>query len=83
MKIKIESEDELLEVAKEALHLLVNLRHYTKEWETAHGAELKTRKKHFEGRADEFLQKLEMKKSHKSDTIKIEINNENKNQETQ
>lgn len=81
MKIKIESEDELMEVAKEALHLLVNIRHYTKAWEETHGAELKNRKKHFEGRADEFLKKLEMEKSLRSDAVHISINNEN--QETQ
>lgn len=58
MKIKIESEEELLQVASEAIHVLTNLRYWTMEWEREHGSELRSYKKHFEKRADQLLCRL-------------------------
>lgn len=77
MRIKVDSEEELLKVAQEALHLLVNMRHYQKRWHTEFGAILKNRKKEWEDKADTFLERLQMEKSFKSGSIKIEIDNSN------
>ena len=62
MKIKVTSEEELVEVAKEALHILQNLRHWTKLWNAHHGSELRERKAYWEEKADLFLEKHKTKK---------------------
>jgi len=41
MKITIQSEDELLKVAEEAIKIIANLRKFTKQWEESYGVELK------------------------------------------
>lgn len=48
MKIKISTEEELIEVATEAIHLLSNLRQVTKLWNESHGYELRNRRKYYE-----------------------------------
>lgn len=58
MKVRIESEEELVHEFREALHILVNMRKFQKLWEDNLGVELKNRKKYWEGKADEFLLKL-------------------------
>jgi hypothetical protein len=80
MKIIIESEEELLSVAADAIHVLTNLRHWTKEWEKEHGVELKNNKKHFEQRADELIAKLGSYYQNSRGRITVEIkNNEQEN----
>lgn len=73
MNIKIDSEEELYEVCKEALHILSNLRHFTKKWSEIHGVELKQRKEYYENKADEFLEQLQVGNPRHSRDIKIEI----------
>jgi hypothetical protein len=38
-------------------HILTNLRYWTVKWETEHGAVNKERKKHWEARADDWMEK--------------------------
>jgi len=73
MNIKISSEEELIKVATEALHILSNMRRFQKAWEQDFGVELKTRKKWFEKRADDFLAKLQVPDHSRIHEIKIEI----------
>ena len=73
MNIKISSEEELIEVAIEAIHLLNNLRHVTKLWNESHGCELRSRKKYYEELCDKFLEKLKVTEHREAKQIKIEI----------
>lgn len=73
MKIRITSEEELIEVATEAIHLLSNLRHMTKLWNESHGCELRNRKKYYEELSDKFLEKLKVTEHREAKQIKIEI----------
>lgn len=68
MKVKIESEEQLLEVAREALHVMNNLRYATKMWNMHYGSYWKEKKKYYEERADLFLEKLQV--TEKTDHIK-------------
>jgi len=83
MKVVVKSEEELMELGSELLHILVNLRFATKAWERDYGANLRGRKKYYELKADELIQKLQLTKSHHSYQIKIDINaEENTTQES-
>lgn len=73
MVVKIHSEQELIEVAQEAIRLLLNIRHATKKWEENYGVELKRSKKKWEEAADKFISKLESKELNRNENIKIEI----------
>lgn len=74
MKIKISSEQELISVCEEALHIISNLRKFTKLWEQTHGVELKERKKYYETKADEFIERLQVPEHRQAGQIKIEVN---------
>jgi hypothetical protein len=74
MKIKVSSEDELLNVASELIHVLANLRKFTLLWEETHGVELKARKKYFEQKADELISKLQVEDHKHPSQVKIEVN---------
>lgn len=73
MIVKIHSEQELIEVATEAIHLLNNLRHTTKLWNESHGCELRSRKKYYEELSDKFLEKLKVTEHREAKQIKIEL----------
>lgn len=73
MKIIINSEDELISVAEEALHILANLRKFTALWENSHGVELKNRKKYYENKADELIQRLQIPDHRHPDQLTIKI----------
>lgn len=75
MKLKISSEQELIDVATESVHILNNLRYWTKLWNAHHGAGLRERKQYWEERADLFLEKLQVKEHTMPNQIKIEIDN--------
>jgi hypothetical protein len=75
MKIKIQSEEELISVCEEALHIISNLRKFTKLWEQEFGVELKTKKKRYEQMADELIERLQVPEHRQAGQIKIEINN--------
>jgi hypothetical protein len=75
MKIKIQSEEELTSVCEEALHIIANLRKFTKLWEQDFGVELKTKKKRYEQMADELIERLQVLEHRNPEQIKIEINN--------
>lgn len=74
MKIKIQSEQELIDVCTEALHVLSNLRKFTKLWEESYGVDLKARKKYYEQKADELIKRLQVTENRQQTKIKIEIN---------
>lgn len=76
MKIIINSEDELIGVAEEALHILANLRKFTVLWETSHGVQLKERKKYYEKKADELIQRLQIPEHRHPEQLTIKINPE-------
>lgn len=73
MKVTIKSEDELIKVATDAIHVLSNLRHFTKLWNESHGFELKQRKVYYEKLADALLEKLNVTEHREAKQIKIEI----------
>lgn len=73
MLIKINSEEELISVATELAHCLCNLRKFTKLWEQDHGVELKARKKYYEAKADELIERLQVTEHRNQEQIKIEV----------
>lgn len=75
MKIKITSERELLNMASELWHTLVNVRYHSRKWEEEHGSALLAAKKKWERKADDLIIKYNVAKSHQATDIKIEINN--------
>ncbi len=75
MKIIIRSEEELMQLAVDAVHILHNLRKATDAWRTHYGAVRLNRVKHFEQRADELFKRLTIAEAHKDNPIKIEVNN--------
>lgn len=74
MRIKVTSEQELVNVATELAHVLSNLRKFQKKWEGAYGVELRERKKYWEDKADSLLQRLQVTEHRNPSQIKIEIN---------
>lgn len=74
MEIKINSEQELIKVAEEAIRVISNLRKFTRLWEESYGVELKEKKKNWENAADRFIEKLQMKDLTRNEHVKIEIN---------
>jgi hypothetical protein len=73
MKILIQTEEELLQVTSELIHVLCNLRKFTKLWEQDFGVELKTKKKRYEQMADELIERLQVPEHRQAGQIKIEI----------
>lgn len=74
MKIIVKDEEELVKIAEEALHILSNLRKFTKLWEDQYGSILKTKKKRVEKSADEFLDKLKVQEHVRLHEVKIDLN---------
>lgn len=74
MKIIVKSEEELVNVATELVHVLNNLRFFTRKWEETYGVELRARKKYYEDKADELLKRLQVTEHRQSNQIKIEVN---------
>lgn len=77
MRVKVSDEEELVELSRELLHILVNLRHFTIIWGEHFGGTNLVNKKRWERRADELLEKLKVSKSYLHYTEKIEIENIN------
>lgn len=73
MTIKITSEQELVDLSKELLNALYNLRYWTKRWESEYGVDTKDAKKRWEKKADDILEKLEMQKTDQAKEIKISV----------
>lgn len=72
MKVTVDSEKELVEMTTELLHILVNLRHWTKLWNENYGGYYLQQKKSWEKRSDDYLQKIGMQKSQQTNEINIE-----------
>jgi hypothetical protein len=75
MRIVVQSEDELYEISKNLLHISVNLRYWTKEWDKHHGKTLLERKQYWQNRMDEYLEELGARKTQLLTEVKIEIKN--------
>lgn len=73
MIVKINSEEELIKVTAELIHVLANLRKFTVLWESHYGVALKQKKKYYEKRADELIEILETGSHKWAHQIKIEI----------
>ena len=71
--IKVESEEELLKMAQEAVHILKNLRYWQSAWQTHYGGELLKAKKKWEQRADDFLSNFPQEKTNHADDLSIQI----------
>jgi len=78
MNIKVADEQSLVDLAAEAIHILTNLRHFTKLWGESYGVELKRRKKYWEERSDKLIETLKLSVIKKNETVKIEIDETNK-----
>lgn len=81
MRIRIESEEELLQLAKKLLHCSVNLRFWQKEWNEKHGGNLLEKKKFWEKKMDDLLADLGAEKTHNQSEVHISIKNENESDE--
>lgn len=73
MKIKIESEQDLINIAEEAIKIIANLRKFTKLWKETYGVELKQRKKCWEDIADKFVDSLPIEELKRNEQVKIEV----------
>ena len=73
MVIKINSEEQLVKVATELIHVIANLRKFTKLWEETHGVELKRNKKYYEQKADELIARLQVENHKHKYQVKIEV----------
>lgn len=75
MHVKLKSEEELFELAKELLHVMANLRYWSNEWNTYHGSVLLGHKKKWEARADALLERLKTTRSEHLYDVHIKIEN--------
>jgi len=73
MIVKINSEEELIQVAEELIHVITNLRKFTLLWEKNYGVVLKQQKKYYEKKADELIEKLKVGVHKDPREINIEI----------
>lgn len=73
MKILIRDEQELVNVAEELIHVIANLRKFTRLWEETHGVDLKARKKYYEKEADTLIERLKVTEHKHPSEIKIEV----------
>lgn len=73
MKIKVQSEQELVSLAEEAIKIIANLRKFTKLWDESHGVELKARKRYYESQADALIERLEAMNLQMREGVHIEI----------
>jgi predicted alpha/beta hydrolase family esterase len=76
MHIKVESEEELKEIAATLLHLSVNMRHWQQQWQEHHGSVLLNKKRDWEERMDEYLKKLGAERTNKQHEVNISIQSE-------
>ena len=74
MNVKINSEKELEELTRELLHILVNLRYWTKLWNEQYGSNFLKKKKLWEDRADKCLERIELTKTVNQNYIEFKIN---------
>lgn len=73
MIVRIKSEAELVELTKELLHIIVNLRFHSSIWEREYGYLHKMKKKSWEKKADDLIEKLGAEKARVSAEYKITI----------
>jgi CRISPR/Cas system-associated endonuclease Cas1 len=74
-RIEYSTDEQLQQMHAEALHVLHNLRFWTKRWDEHYGHEARTRKQYWQGKADELLNKFGFDTSKymkESSNIKIE-----------
>lgn len=58
MKIKIETEEELVAAFKKLLHISVNMRHWQKEYGMHFGSALRVKKNDWEWKFDKMMEEL-------------------------
>lgn len=74
MRIKIDSEEKLLEVCRKFIHISVNMRYWQSQWKEHYGCVNRKHKEEWEEKMDKFLKELEVNYSKESiDKISIEI----------
>lgn len=73
MHIKVNSEDELKEIAATLIHISVNLRESERQWHEHHGATLLNKKKYWEKKMDDYLEGLKAIKTVKVEQVQISI----------
>jgi len=56
--VRITTNEELIKKYRNLLEITGKMRRYQKSWEENYGVELKTLKKHWEAKADEYLSDL-------------------------
>lgn len=76
VKVTVKSEEELVELTKKLLHILVNLRHRSTIWHEQHGATNLYAKKKWEQRADELIQELNIQRQHPNAPYSITVKTE-------
>jgi len=58
MHLKIDSEEELINVFKDLMHVGVNMRYWQKQWKEHYGATNRKAKEKWEERYDKLLEKI-------------------------
>jgi hypothetical protein len=76
MHIKVNSEEELLQIAKELLHFSYNCRFWQKEWQEHHGGRLLEAKRKWEEKLDELHERLGVTKADSIYHVHISIQSE-------
>lgn len=75
MKVTVKDENEALEIGKEALRLLVNVRYYTKQWREKGGSVPKMNVDYWMNKTDLFFERHKIEKdiSNLQDKVNFEI----------
>jgi hypothetical protein len=76
MHIKVNSEEELKEIAATLLHISVNLRHWQQKWHEEHGSRALERRHYWENKLDDYLAQLGAGKVFHKGDIHISVKSE-------
>jgi len=76
MRVIINSQEELIEYARDLTHLVANLRHAQKEWQEYYGANLLSRKKFWEKKVDDFINQHNIEATQIEYEVDIKIDND-------
>lgn len=76
VKVTVKTEEELVELTRRLLHIMINLRHWTAIWNEHYGTKNLHEKKKWEKRADELIQELKIKREHPNVPYNITVKTE-------
>lgn len=70
--VKVESEEELVQLTAELIHIMINLRFHQKYWHEHFGHQAKTNREKWELKADALLRRMNFTEHDNLKPVKIE-----------